>query len=477
MDNSQNFMQAALDGFKTVDGIFRQKRFDQMQEEDRALGRIRAEAELKRDAASDAFTSEERTQKRNQWARENKVLKLKEIEASIKAGAEPTPEQLKLIMDDADAKLTSIAQINQDIPLALQGDKEAQTRLVRNIGVVDEARFTLGGTRYGKPTAIFGVPGVPGGFAIQGEFAEYQRDKAGNIVRDKDGTPLIDPATLRNAPLTTGKSSNPDDPVNIYQIKDIMPKMLEKGKMIAAVRAKLAGLGDAGAMQEIENENKRNAFSSILASKASEEEKIKSLVDAGIDPAAAIKAVKDLRPEDEELALADFGYGQKIYTKGPKKGQVVRVPVVPRATGGSGGGSGGGDAKALTKDIADMEKTILNNYIVEGHRLATGEIKKAATAMVLASPEYGLGEILYQRDSQGRVRTDRMGVYIPNNILALSPGRPDPVRSPQAYNRWASHAHRIAKEKNAAINVPNIGALTPKKDISASEAIQARRRY
>lgn len=476
MDNSQNFMQAALDGFKTVDGIFRQRRLDQIREEDRALGRIRAEAELKRDATNDAFLDEERAQKRSQWARESRAYRLNAIKAKVKAGGPEalTPEELADINAATKEQLTAIAQINSDIPLALKGDEGAKTRLLKNIGTADEARFTLGGTRYGRPTGIYGAPNTPGGFIVTGEFAEYKRDEKGNIVTDEKGNPVIDPATLRtNKPLTVGKSTDPNDPVNVYQIKDIMPKMLEKGKLLAAVQAELAGIGDATAIKEVDAENQRGAFMSILSSKATEEEKIKSLVGAGMDPAVAIKAVKDLHPEDKELGLADFGHGQKIFTNGPKKGQIVKVPVAPRASGGEGGSG----AKALVKDIADMEKTITSNYIVEGSRLASGEIKQAATALVLASPQYGLGEILYQRDDQGRIRTDRMGVYIPNNILALSSSRPDPVRSPQAYNRWASHVHQVAKEKKAAINVPNIGALTAKKDISAAEAIQARRRY
>lgn len=477
---SDNPIQAGIETFQAVDEIFRARRRDKLLEESRALDLVDREARIKRDASNDAFQAEERTQKRNQWARENKAYKLKEIEAKTKAGQELTPDELQMVSDSTDAQLTAIAHLHNDVPLSLKGDKEAQARLIKNIGVIDEGRFTLGGTRYGKPTAIYGAPNVPGGFVIQGEFAEFQRDKNGNIVRDEQGNPVIDPATLRNAPLTTGKSSDPNDPVNVYQLKDIMPKILEKGKMLNAVRAKLAGLGDAGAMKEIDDENKREgALDALSGFEGKEKEAIEKLVRGGTDLVTAINSVKAMRPEKEEgIDFKEYGHGQIMFTKGPRKGQVARVPVKPTG-GGSGDGSGGsgGGAKQLAKDIENMKKLLHTNYKIDGQWLASGAVDEAAAAMVMSSPEYGLGQILYQRDAKGRIRGDRQGVYIPNEFLRNASAAPDPSRNPAGYNRWASNLRDHVKKAGYAIDVPSTAGLELRRDLSTSEAIAERRGY
>ncbi len=486
---SDNPIQAGIETFQAVDNIFRQRRRDKLIEEGRALDLVDREARLNRDASNDAFQAEERTQKRNQWTRENKAYKLKEIEAKTKAGQELTPDELQMVLGSTDEQLAAISQLHNDVPLALKGDKEAQARLIKNIGIIDEGRFTLGGTRYGKPTAIYGAPNVPGGFIIQGEFAEFQRDKDGNIVRDEQGNPVIDPATLRNAPLTTGKSSDPNDPVNVYQIKDIMPKILEKGAQLNAVRAKLAGLGDAGAMKEIDDEAKREgALDALSGFEGKEKEAIEKLVRGNTDLVTAINSVKAMRPEKE----AALTWRDNVLIKGRpyqvaynSKGDAVQmVPQYVKPTGGGSGGSGGGNgsgaaggAKQLTKDIENMKKLIHTNYKVDGQWLASGGVEKVAAAMVMASPEYGLGQILYQRDAKGRIRPDRQGVYIPNEFLRNAGAAPDPSRNPAGYNRWASNLRDHVKKAGYAIDVPSTAGLELRRDLSTSEAIAERRGY
>lgn len=236
-----NLVTEAIQGYSMMDNIFRQKRLDAESREDREYNR-------QRQRRSDDFADEQHQRQRDEWDRMDKTRRLHGLLAKVKSGGELAPEELAQVTSDVDTYLGAVAQLHNDVPAAISGDKEASQRLLSHINTIDNERFTLGGQRYGKPVALKQVE--PGKFIIEGEFADFMRSDNGTVIVGKDGKPMIDESTRRVAPLTKGKSADPNDPVNIYTLNEIMPKILEKGKALSEIRAQLASLGDPTAIKE-----------------------------------------------------------------------------------------------------------------------------------------------------------------------------------------------------------------------------------
>jgi hypothetical protein len=136
--------------------------------------------------------------------------------------------------------LDSVKLVHDDIPAAIQGDKEAYGRLMKNVDPLLRDRLSLGGKREYKDINF--VPAGGGKLAIQATFQKKLPGPVDAYATNEEGKPVFDD---RPAPLTKNASSDPNDPVNLYSIGEIMPKILQTTKMLKGL-GRLVELGRAG---------------------------------------------------------------------------------------------------------------------------------------------------------------------------------------------------------------------------------------
>lgn len=294
-----NPVLTAIQSYKAVDDIYRQKRRDKQDAEDREYTRALQARALERQEEADTWQREERDYVRESRAREKRLRALNSAYARIQAGEPPTESDRTLALEGINDFLDASGQLHNDVPAALKGDREATARVLDHMARVDANRFTLQGTRYGRPVALYPAPGKPGAFVVEGEFADYARDAEGNVILDDNGDPMVDDKTRRRAPLTKGKSSDPNDEVNVYTISDVMPKILEKAKVLEQIRTQLIAEGDKGAAQDQRRERIASAIDPSRFGDSFTQQEVgayKSMVEAGADPEKSIEFLKAIRP-------------------------------------------------------------------------------------------------------------------------------------------------------------------------------------
>lgn len=354
-----NPVMEAIKGYKIVDDIFRQKRLDEEGLQERALQR-------ERQTRQDEMQQKLYERQEADWKRIDDTRYLQGIAAKLKTGAAPSPTEVQRVNELTGGYLDAVAALHNDIPAAIKGDKEATARLVDHINVLDSERFTKGGTRYGRPIAIYPAKDVPGGFYLEGEFAEFKKGKNGEILTGKDGRPIIDESTRRRAPLTEGKSSDPNDPVKVYTLNGVMPKILQKAKALEGIRAKLVEFGDQAAAKEIEDTSRATAAATHLKALAKTQTNpsdrtklniVASMLESGdmsVEEASGAMKLSDAitsLSDREKLDIQHQYREDEISARGAESRSTALYRHGLKGGGGSGGGrksSGGGGEAAET---------------------------------------------------------------------------------------------------------------------------------
>ena len=180
--------------------------------------------------------------------------------------------------DDGNRKeyLDSVEMLHQHIPAALKGDKEAYGKVLEHFDPIIRDRLSLNGQRAYKDMRI--LPAQDGKFVIEAMFQKPKMEigEGGipEVVKDKDGKPVYETDEKgqpvyddKPAPLTKDASSRADDPVNLYSIGEVMPKVLKSATMLKGLdrlmELERAAKGAPDAIKDIDT--KRSATKTAAA--------------------------------------------------------------------------------------------------------------------------------------------------------------------------------------------------------------------
>ncbi|MFZ4856130.1 MAG: hypothetical protein ACOYL3_07010 [Desulfuromonadaceae bacterium] len=272
-------VQSAITAFKDVDGIFRQSRLDKERLDQQKFQNDMATAQDQRAQETQGMQRESHKLQIDQDARQRQQETLQALRYKLTTDpATLTEEDFQIMSKDPkisryltqpdmivrDLKVT--ADLHNDVPkllgvpklLAEAPDEASKQALIKDSGEAKK-RIMGGLTLLGKDRLVANPENSDGeiqnllmtekGLVIEGRFTK------------KDGKSVV-------APLTEGRSSNGEDPVNFYNIKDIMTNITGNAKMLAGLKTALESrgveLGDKKLLDKAENASEGAAVSAKL---------------------------------------------------------------------------------------------------------------------------------------------------------------------------------------------------------------------
>jgi glucan-binding YG repeat protein len=265
-------VQSAISAFKDVDGVFRQDRLDKERLDQQQFQNQMLTNQDQRAAESHQI----------QVQADSRARKLETVNAlRYKLTTDPstvTDGDLQLLSQDPKLNkyitqpdlivrdLKATADLHVDVPKLIgvpeliskapdqtvkealvKSAKESKKNIMSNLSVLGEDR--LAANPENKKGEVSDLLMHENGLVIEGRFTK------------QDGKEVV-------APLTAGKSSDPNDPINFYNVKDIMTNITSNAKMLAGLKTALEArgveLGDKKALDEAETRNRGKAAATVL---------------------------------------------------------------------------------------------------------------------------------------------------------------------------------------------------------------------
>lgn len=265
-------VQSAISAFKDVDGVFRQDRLDKERVDQQKFQNNLATGQDQRAAESHGLVMQQDARQRQQEGIQSLRYKLSTDPTSLTEDdfqVMSKDPKLSKYLTQPDLIVRDIgitADLHNDVPKLIGVPKlisEAPDDASKQALVTDAAdakkRIMTGLTLLGKDRLVANPENTdgevqnllmtPNGLVIEGRFTK------------KDGKEVV-------APLTEGKSSGPDDPVNFYNIKDIMTNITSNAKMLSGLKTALEArgveLGDKTLIDKAEATSKGHAAAKVL---------------------------------------------------------------------------------------------------------------------------------------------------------------------------------------------------------------------
>lgn len=260
-------IQSAIAAYKGVDDIFRQGRLDDERKQQQQFQNNLALSQDQRAQQSHQLQMDKVDRQQKLAAVQSLRYRLANKEALTDVDMEILSQDpiLSKYFDDPkliDEALLATGRLHSNIPKLLQ-DRPAPTqdakewikaRMDAKLSIIDDANKL---PTVAERLAKSGTPGKIGDFLMHEKGLVIEK-------KYKEGDKEI------VAPLTQNASKDPNDPVNFYNIKDVMTKITTNAKMLdglkTALEARSVELGDTKLLEDAEKKAKTLNVVTALAS-------------------------------------------------------------------------------------------------------------------------------------------------------------------------------------------------------------------
>jgi hypothetical protein len=515
---NNNPVLQGLQAFMTVDNHFRQQRLDKRAEERQAIADRMAQETHAANMAEVQRKTDLNEMQSLAYAQKQAELKGEDIDfGSLRPKQQEFAKKLGLIRQ----------RVNTDgsTSLLLDNDKLQDPQVLRKLSPIYADLDDAGAANV---TNAFGV--------LSNKFAQYSTSKGvlrpgGVYITEQQDPELFEAANIALAPSInknldskiaqkrlTGMALNPDGTLSFevelvghdgkslgkapitydrangnpnsavlqvptVSVREYIEANKKLGEVLAAERVRLGD--DAPLKEQDESIKNAKAIKEVNAAidklpDGERKDALKAIAvplqTPGVSPALGKIVSEEALPEKPDPAK-HFTYekdGYKItegYVSDGKGGLKWGVKGKNRIKE-TGTSAAAKEQGALIKEIADQRKLLEDKHILDPSWYSSGYLDTVAEAQVMQ--RHGLGQVLYQKGANGDYHPNRMGVFVPTAILKVAPKPPSDI---QGYNRWAAAVAGVAKKRGAGFDVPSISGLRIKKDLSTSEAVEARSGY
>lgn len=279
-------VQSAITAYKSVNDIFREDRLDKERREQQQFTNDLALDQNKRAQESHALQIEQVDKQKKLEVIQSLRFKLTEDPLSISADdfqiLSQDPKLSRFIMNPEliNQNLKATADLHADVPKlidpkfdgkdasSIKERQKAKENTLANLTLLTKDRLLQNSEN--KDAKISDLLMHSNGLVIEGEFEK------------QDGSKVI-------RPLTAGASSGPDDPVNFYNIKDVMSNITGNAKMLAGLKTALEARGiELGDKTAIDRMDKREERQKIKAETDPIIESLKKSIPAGYENQVAM---------------------------------------------------------------------------------------------------------------------------------------------------------------------------------------------
>lgn len=347
-------VQSAIAAYKGVDDIFRQDRLDEERKQQQAFQN------------NLALTQDKRAQESHQLQmdkvdRQQKLQAVQSLRYRLASKAPLTDEDLEILEQDPivskylknpkliDEALQATAELHVKIPALLQ-DKPAPTQTTEEFM---QARMKAKQDLLKNVNMLPTVPERLGRSGKKGEIGEFFTTENGLVVEKQ----YQENGKTVKVPLTENASTDPNDKIKFYGIKDVMTKITNNAKMLdglkAALEARSVELGDTRLLEDAEKKAKTLDQVTALASSESFKKALKGtygeLLQSGLE-----MAQQGLMEGAEFAKLAQLATTKEIETK--VKNQQDETEAATAVLGYAGMGKDAPRTAAMANQLAGLMK-------------------------------------------------------------------------------------------------------------------------